>query len=328
MDTKTKSDLQSIRMAAISKKRTCMYSGCHDRAIKSHVLQKNGILRQMSEDNHLVEMRATSIIELEEKGMFSFRSVGVNESYTFNGFCNKHDSLIFAQIENDNLLDFYKPLHQCLFSYRGLCQEIRRKEVSIEWISEVSLKLDPVSQLQFASLIDGYKSGVKNLNFFKKEMEKAIDSGDLSSFNFTTVKLPKIELCISVPLNVNELEDSNPHNLPYEAWKDSLSFPFTTSFINLFPYKKDSYFISGYHTDFPCGWTKRVTNKLSYLKNKKLKKELSDFVVLRLEFWAMSPSLFKKIPAKTIEKFKHIFSKNVMNHSAKMKTDINLFETV
>lgn len=328
MDSKTKNSIQLSRVAAINKKRVCMYSGCNNYAIKSHVLQKNGILRQMSVNNHLIEMKPTSINEIEEKGMFQFKNIGVNDAYTFNGFCNEHDSSVFKEIEDEQSIDLYNPLHQCLFAYRGLCQEIRRKEISIEWSSNVLSMIDSLLAYQFQALIDGYETGVKNLSFFKREMEKGIDARDLSKFKFSTVKIPKVDLCISVPLNINRGEETNPLGLPYEKWRDSQDFPFVTSFINIFPYKQDSYFISGYHRDYPCKWTDSKTNKFSYLKNKKFKKELSDFIVLRLEFWVMSPALFKKISAKTLEKFKYIFSKHIMNHSSKIKTDINLFKNM
>ncbi|WP_157886984.1 hypothetical protein [Hymenobacter sp. PAMC 26628] len=328
MDNKSISDMQAMKNASMNKKRICMYSGCNELAIKSYVLQKNGILRQISEDNHLIELKTTSLNEVEKKGMFAFKKIGVNDAYTFSGFCARHDSLIFKPIEDENLVDFYNPLHQSLFAYRGLCQEIRRKEISIEWIDDASMKLDPFSRIQFISLQDGYKLGVKNLSFFKLRIEKTIETEDFGEFIFNTIEMDKIDLCVSVPLNIDEEEDSNPLNLSYEEWKDNLKFPFSTSFINIFPYKQKSYFIGGYHKDYPCKWTKNKINKLNYLKNKKLRKELSDFIVLRLEFWVMSPGLFKKIPPRVMEKYMQTFSKNIMSHKAKLKTDINLFESI
>lgn len=324
MDSQSKNRFQQLRIASLNKKRLCMYENCREQAIKSHVLQKNGILKQISEDNHLIQLNATNINELENKGMFNFKRIGVNDVYTFNGFCNYHDSLVFKEIEGEDTIDLYNPLHQALFSYRGLCQEIRRKEISSEWIESARSIMDPFMAMQFSSLNDGYKIGINNLNFFKKELEESIREKCFLKFKFHTVKIPKIDLCISVPLNVNDFE--NPLNLEYEEWQASLPFPFTTSFINVFPYKKDSYFIGGYHKDYPCKWTANKANKFSYLKNKKLKKELSDLVVLMLEFWTMSPKLFRKISPRNIEKYKRTFSDNVMTHSEKMKTSINLFE--
>jgi len=326
MEDRVKNLIQTKRNLVKNKTRTCMWPECNKPAIKSHVLQKNGILRQISEDNHLIELRPTNINEIENKGILEFNRSGVNNAYTFSGFCNEHDSNIFKEIEDENSINLYNPLHQCLFSYRGLCQEIRRKEIMSEWIHEISPILDPLTNYHFDALNDGYKLGIKNLLFFKSEIENAINKSDYTKFKFTTIKLPKIELCISVPLNISDdtnTEMSEQFNRNADGKK---SFPFPTSFINLFPYKQDSYFISGYHKDFPCKWTDKLTNKLSYLRNKKLNKELSDLVVLRLEFWLMSPKLFKKISSKRIEEYKYIFSKYVMSHDARLKTKLNLFD--
>ncbi len=306
--------------------RICMFGGCKEHAIKSHVLQKNGILREISEDNHLITLSPSNAYQLEEGFAFQFKKMGINNVYTFLGFCNKHDTEIFKPIEDKDNLDLYNPYHQALFSYRGLCQEIRRKEISIEWIDFLKNTL-PVQLNNRATnpLRDGYIEGVKNLSFFKQEFEKSIILQCFDNFSFSTIELPKIELCISVPLNIRE-PDLNPNNLPYEIWKQQRIVPFATSFVNLIPMKKSTYFIGGFHHEFPCQWTLKLINKLKRAKSKIVIKELSDLVVLRLEFWAMSPRLFRSIPENILRKYKQTFTDNIFSHSEKLETKINLFE--
>lgn len=306
-----------------AKERLCMFEDCNKKAINSHVFQKNGILKQMSEKNHLIQLFPANAFNVSETGLTQFKKIGINDAYSFKGFCKDHDTKIFLPIESKDKLDLFNTYHQALFSYRGLCQEIRRKEISLEFISKIILSRDIH---RASSATDGFKSGIKNLSFFKNELEYAIINQDFKKFYFSTVEIPRIDLCISVPLNVHDIE--NPNNLPYEQWKRNRQYPLTTSFVNIFPLKKKSYFIGGYHKDYPCNWIKKKLKKLSYSKNKIIKKELSDLIVLRLEFWTMSPKLFRSIPEETIRKYKLTFSDNIYNHSESMRTKINLFKNV
>ena len=107
------------------KSRSCMFHKCQEKAIKSHVLQKNGILREISSNNHLIELCSPNPFELEEKGILDFKTKGINDVYTFNGFCKTHDSEVFKPIEVNANLNFDRKIQQSLFCYRGLCQEIR-----------------------------------------------------------------------------------------------------------------------------------------------------------------------------------------------------------
>jgi hypothetical protein len=240
------------------------------------------------------------------------------------GFCNYHDNEIFKPIESKDNFDANSPYHQALFSYRGLCQEIRRKEIVLESLEEMTNYLPPKTRIFSSALKDGNEAGIKNLTFFKNELEAAISKQNFEDFVFSTVELPKFELCISVPLNIGETE--NPKNLPYEEWKNEQPIPFITSFINIFPLNDKSYFIGGYHKKYPCSWTEKKLRKFSYSKLKEIKKELSDLIVLRLEFWVMSPRLFKSIPEDMLRKYKQKFLEEIFNHSGKMKTKINLFK--
>ena len=108
---------------------TCMAPGCNDKCINSHVLQKNGILSQIASNNHIIEMKPTTIWEIETHSLFKYQKIGINDGFTFPGFCAFHDKEIFKEIESTTVkFDSYKA--QCLFSYRGLCQEMKRKDVA------------------------------------------------------------------------------------------------------------------------------------------------------------------------------------------------------
>lgn len=306
-------EILESRKRSESRKRTCMFNDCKENAIKSHVLQKNGILREISENNHLIQLTITNPFELQQKGPFNFTRTGVNDAYTFKGFCREHDNKIFEPIESEAGLNVEDVRHQILLSYRGLCQEIRRKQISIEWLEDM-LNIFPITQVHLLlTQIRGYKHGIENLSFFKNRFEDSLNKQDFSLYKFQTVKIPRIELCISVPLNI-EFPDQ------------VMRIPYITSFMNVFPIKDHSYIIAGYHKDFPCTWTRNFLLKAKNQQN--VFKLLSDLIVLRLEFWSMSPQLFRKISAKDLEIYRQTFMDNLFNHKHNLQTDLNLFKKI
>lgn len=143
-----------------------MFHNCKKQAIKSHVLQKNGILKEISVKRHLIQLVSPNPFQMQEKGLFDFKSIGINNVYTFPGFCQNHDTSLFKSIESNEDLKFNNKNQQALFSYRGLCQEIRRKEISIEWMDDLKNYLPHSISILSDSLVEGYKIGIKNLSFF------------------------------------------------------------------------------------------------------------------------------------------------------------------
>lgn len=300
-----------------------MFSSCNDCAIKSHVLQKNGILHELSVDNHLIERVSANPFEMEEKGIADFKRIGINNVYTFYGFCQKHDTELFKLIETEKTLNLYNQNQQLLFCYRGLCQEIRRKEIALEMLRDLKSIIPKDLSFIVDSAVDGNEDGIKNLNYYKSELEDGITTGITDNFYFETLEIQRIELCISVPLNVGE--DEIPENMDYEEWKKSKKTPFVTSFLNVFPKGSSTYVIVGYHREFPCNWTMKFIQKLKKSTRTEILKELSDLVTLRLEFWALSMPLFEKIEKTELKKLQELIEVNVFNHSEYMTTDINLF---
>ena len=307
---------EELKKKSAQKTRSCMYQTCKMTAIKSHVLQKNGILNQIAYKGHIIERVSASSYKFGEKGIADFKKVGVNNAYCFHGFCLKHDTTIFAPIEFEKKLDLFSSLQQALFCYRGLCQEIRRKEIAVEWSEGLTYK-NPLEFILFETNRRNSKLGIDNLDFFKFELENAIMKNNFTNFYFETIEIPRIDLCISVPMNI---EDKNNKK------SSDNKIPFVTSFLNVFPKGDSSYIIIGYHNDYKCFWTDSFVNRIKNRTKAQIFKELSDLISIRLEFWAMSISLFESINKEEIEKLKKIIMENTFDHSSELKTDLNLFK--
>lgn len=312
--------LQELWKKAKNKNRICLYGNCKEPAIKSHVLQKNGILREISTDNHLIELRPFVIHDPSEPSKNLFNKTGVNNVYTFKGFCSNHDSNIFKPIESQNELDFSNKKNQALFCYRGLCQELRKKELGKDYAEYILEGEFPKLHSRYKHAIKGLNYGIDCILFFKDLLEKSIESNDFSEFVFHTIEIPKIEICISASISVEDLKNPNSINLL------TPKLPFVISFLNVIPFKNKSIVIGGYHKDYICHWTLKTLSKLGYSKKKKsVGKILSDLIVLRLEFWTMSIELYKSISESDLTKYRKTFSANAGNYSSKLNTKINLF---
>lgn len=109
------------------KKWLCMCPNCSDSAINSHLLQRNGVLNHIIVKGHLYEIGREAFYKWHKNSPVKIKKVGLQQAISFPLFCNKHDTELFATIEG-NLIDFDDYRSQLLFSYRGLCSEIRKKE--------------------------------------------------------------------------------------------------------------------------------------------------------------------------------------------------------
>jgi len=112
----------------INKKQKCFVEDCKKSAIQSHLLQKNGILKMISANNHFYEVAFLMF----PKPHYEIKKVGINKGFTFRGFCEYHDSKIFEKIEKTDV-DFNEYQSLLLLSYRAILKEFRVKEIIIDY---------------------------------------------------------------------------------------------------------------------------------------------------------------------------------------------------
>ncbi|WP_336703413.1 hypothetical protein [Chryseobacterium indologenes] len=305
-------------------KYTCSFSGCEEKSIKSHVLQKNGILKNIAEKQHLAQFSSKSIFNSNNNSRFELRNTGINDVYTFPGFCKKHDDEIFSFIEN-NKLDFNNRITHALFAYRAICQEIYRKKSSLNTSTEILMSKDFSHdfKLLFADLRKGYEHGINNLLYFKRILEKEIN-GENSDFIFNYVEFDKIDVCISAPLNIFDKE--NPLSYTFDNNLKSINEIYVTSVINIFPYHEKSYFLIATNKGFECKWTENIFNLFKNFDSQNRLKIISDLLTTRFEFWCISIKLQKMIGSKKISELCEIWQSEILNFDENIQTDFNLFE--
>lgn len=304
---------------AKKKTRKCLIDNCNEEAIKSHTLQKNGILKQISENNHLFQFDTVSPFEIERQGKSQLKRIGINDVFTFPGFCKQHDSEIFKPIELNNF-DIKSNESINLFSYRALCQEIRRKEIALDFIENMLESIiHPKMHIYWKEL----KNGLENLYYFKKELENDLKNPN-SKFIYKIYEIPKTEICISAPLNISD--PNNPLSQTHDKNNNVLNNPFVTSVINIFPYQEKSYVMIALSKDYHCNWTESLFNKFDGIKSPNHLKLISDLIATKLEFWCISPQLKNSLTNEKIKELFNTWEKNLSNFSSTLNIKFNLFE--
>lgn len=110
--------------AQFTKRGTCSYPGCNEKAIRSHTIQRSGKVNAIAENGKVYTCN-NKLGHLLKKD-WDFNLVGVGEATTFYGFCSEHDNNVFQPVEKHK---WTGSVHQAfLLAYRELCRDLRGKE--------------------------------------------------------------------------------------------------------------------------------------------------------------------------------------------------------
>lgn len=313
--------IESLRKIHSQKERKCLYKNCENQTLKySHIFQKNGILNNISHNNHILQFNKDAF-NIEKNGSsFLLKEIGINKAFSFPGFCSYHDNLVFESIEKTKI-NFENRVTQTLFAYRSICNEIYRKEVMKDVYNGLSTSHNVSPQISFFSKnqLSNEIYGIKNLTFFKKELEEELEN-NTHRFQFDCVKFDKTEICISAPLNI--YDENNPKS--FEDKKTMQNY--VTSVINIFPYNNSSYLLSAQHLDFNCNWTEKFVNDFSKNSPDNKLKLISDFITTRAEMWCISHNLHNEIGKDKFNDLYKIWKENLNNYDFEIKTNFNLFD--
>lgn len=101
---------------------------CDGPIVSAHTLSVSGMLRPISRDGFVYVAKTGDFYREGEKALIIFALQGINQTSVFNGFCAKHDKILFAPIEDK---EFICTKEQCfLHAYRAVAKEayLKRKQ--------------------------------------------------------------------------------------------------------------------------------------------------------------------------------------------------------
>lgn len=315
--------IANIQKNVDNKKWKCLHPGCEDDAINSHLLQRNGVLNNIVDNGHLIEIKANDMFKMEEMGHLSFKNVGVKNAISYPLFCNKHDTEVFKIVETYPI-DFEDYRVQLLFSYRSLCAELRKKENAVETFKRIlnSNILNPNpfhKNLRLETQKKANEIGISDITVFKTAMEKDLQFTKTQNFVFKTFIYDEMKICVSAVFSPLDPETSD---LKKAVEREK---PLNNVYINVIPQKGQLIIIAGYHKDFKDKWITDFLDSWANLDKTALENKLTNLIATKVETWCMAISLFNSIPKITQEKFAEYWEMNMSNIDLTQGVDFNLF---
>lgn len=321
MTNREKGIITDLRKKARSKSQDCYNPSCSNKAIRSHIHQAEGPIREIaSTDGRIVQLE--NLNTFFEKKLYGFQEKGIKQKgdvLIFWGFCNNCDSQLFNPIENQNV-DYSSYKNQLLFSYRGFLSEHYKQEYNLkhyELIFESNKLTDTIKEMYVQRYLE-FSLDVKIGRTIKRLFEKNLKEVDVNDFNFISFKLPKIDVCTSstysLPLAIKIKSD--------EILKRE-SFPIAgnMNFVNLIPHGKHLNVILGCLSDENLKGRLDL-KKIEKYDDKSKIKLISDILIRHIETWFISNSLYniwnqRKLTTEIIRQIEKYFPVHMKNKHVK-----------
>lgn len=315
--------IETLRKRAKLAQRQCCFPDCTEVAINSHLLQRNGILKPLSEDTSMLyELKQSPFNE----DIFYFKLEGIKNTLTFPGFCNKHDTEIFQPIESE-AVNFFDYKTQLLLAYRAVTNERRKKEINIDFYDRIlgsNTLRDNITPSYFTKIEKSKEQellGIQDEIYFENLLLSDIfGNSEFENFSFITYELPRVDLCAS---GVFTYETTIEINELYNQGK--VEEPLSEIYFNLLPIDTKSYLIIGCANErnAKCWWY--IESFIQETPQQSLKR-ISDLLLLQLENWLCSPSFYKeniRDREKDIVALTHTAIRNI---DERRELDFNLFD--
>ena len=296
----------------------CLVDECTETAINSHLIQRNGLLSNISINGHLIEIKMVDAYKWNSKEPpLKFNLVGLKNALSHKVFCNSHDTNIFKPIEDENK-DFDSYISFLLFSYRAICAEIRKKTVNIENHTRLinSKILDrQINKEQLQLIINGNELGITDLRVMKGMLEDEIQNEE-GKYSYYAYKFDSLDVYASAAFSATDIE------LP----KEDGALDLENIYIHILPLTKETLILVGYHNDFTNDEMIEYCKSWAELSQNELEIKLTNLFTTNIENWGVSPSLYNKFKDSNKKKYIKELSDNASYFGIAKTADFNLFE--
>jgi hypothetical protein len=306
-----------------------MHSPCVEKSINSHLLQKNGIIDNIIEAGHVIQIKLNEYHKMITEGPVAFNRIGINKANSLPLFCNYHDTNVFKPIESSFKIDDYRS--QLLYSYRAVCAEVRKKEINIEADNRIlkAKTLDKRENKDFLEMtklsLSGEKIGFNDIMKLKLDIESELFTESKDLFGFKIFNYAFIGICMSAtftPETSDPNVDSNPILLDAILKKERLN----PIIIHLIPQKQNLFILLGYHKNLVDSEILKYIDSWDALDKTQLQKKITDLITNKVETWCISESLYKRIPQSVKQRYIDYWRSSLSIPPTYAPIDFNLFE--
>lgn len=287
--------IEEIRNRINNARYTCMCPQCNEKAINSHVFQRKRIIKQITTNGKVYAFILDDFFNLlYGRNPIKYEHKGAKESFSFYGFCQKHDNDLFLPIENDDV-DWTDVRCQYLLGYKTICREIRIKQQAFTYLDEVSKTFVWENELEYIPiLISKQKKDIERtlptLEQYKRLFEQGIFKTDYSKYKFKLIALPFcLDLCLASPITI--AEENRYAFIPKTQIVD------TVNIVNIFPYNNQTFILLGFLDGMPNTWCSDIYNALQSNDRKVVANTLQD-IMFRSDFNCISEKLYNNIKDK------------------------------
>lgn len=310
--------LAGIRKNLSNKKWECIIDGCNQEAINSHLVQRNGILKSISKDGHVYEIRQKDIFKLCKSATpFEFKYIGVGKALSYPVFCSTHDNNLFNDIDQLNF-DINDKKIWLLFSYRAVCAELRKKEKEKEFMYRImnSRALPPIKTEKAKCLHEGFSMGCSDLKKYKKFIEDELKY-DTNDFIFHHFEFPLLNICASSLFSFQESA--------YDIDKVREIEMMNGGVVHILPFKGQTHIIFGYNKHNSNINLIEYVESWNNIDNIEFGRKLTELLSSRIEDWCLSPDTYNQISTEDHDKFIKILTENVPADDLSLYVNFNLF---
>lgn len=301
---------------------TCLCPNCNNVTINSHLLQRHGILDNLAENGHMIELKPKSFYDPTcTDGTFKFHKIGINNAISWPIFCNHHDTVLFKEIESRKAIDCRDYRTQLLFSYRAVCAEIRKKQMGIRLHSQVieRIAINSLMKHNLRVSIEGLSKGIEDFSEYKTQLEKELQQPSYK-FIFKHFSYPKLSIYASAAFGYIQYDNYRDKVLSKRPWENV--------FLHIIPQSNSTEIIIGYYSEYVNQDIIQMSSNWSNLDYNSMGQKITDILVNHVEDWGLSPSLYKGIPEYKKQLFLKTFQQNILYHESSLKADFNLFSEV
>lgn len=306
---------QECKTRAQKKIKKCFHPECNENSINSHILQRNGILSAIAEESHIMELE---INQFREPSIF-FIKTGLKEAFSFNCFCNYHDTELFQTIETTEI-DFNNYKNVLLFTLRTIYNEKFKKIVNVDMYNCLiaghsdKFRSDMLKELRLTESL-----GIKDIERTEKLIWEDLNNSN-ESFVFKIREIEFKEICLSAFYNYETSQELQFYIMQNGKHKEEV----IDIFVNLFPYKDKSVFMMGYKKVDENQVSKYV-EKFFVETEEKLEIRITNLMMFQCETWAISNTLYKERILGNDKIFDEAAKFSSKNYNERLFFDINIF---
>ena len=300
----------------------CLADGenCPRPVIRAHSVQSSHILDVLAEDGYVY-----MITPYSDQGECVLERIGRHKATTFTGFCNRHDSAIFREIDfaDSRPFDRNNPRQIVLLSLRSVAKEywaklnVRKlfgrlvrlaKDQDFRRLAE-QLNLDEYHASRFVENLDDFASPyLEGTKLSSKRLQRVFNSCmtqlSRNRYHLThwhVFQLPR-QTNVAVSASINPEFDLNGERIGGLDWhRDVIDVS-----LNVFPDTESTWVVFSYHRRGEQK-LKPLFDQLASLHRKELCVFLTKMILIHSENFVLSPRYVARLSEKERELIQHVF---------------------